>query len=57
MKTKRNKVATEVLKSIYQMIYRMNKLELKLRDNQTLLHLAVNAISPVDDFHTSDVCK
>lgn len=32
-------------------------MNLRLRDGQTLLHLAVNGITPVDDFHTSDVCR
>lgn len=57
MKNKRTKITAENFKSLYRMVYQMNSMQLKLRDNQTLLHLAVNAISPVDDFHTSDVCK
>lgn len=57
MKNKKSKIAAEDLTNLYQMVFQMNRMELKLRDSQTLLHLAVNAISPVDDFHTSDVCK
>lgn len=30
---------------------------MKLRDGQTLLHLAVNGVTPVDDFHTNEVCR
>lgn len=41
----------------YRLIYDLNQMNLKLRDGQTLLHLAVNGITPVDDFHTSDVCR
>lgn len=41
----------------YKLVYTLNKMNLKLRDGQTLLHLAVNGITPVDDFHTSDVCR
>lgn len=32
-------------------------MDLRTRDGQTLLHLAVNGHTPVDDFHTNDVCK
>lgn len=41
----------------FQLIFSLNQMNLKLRDGQTLLHLAVNGITPVDDFHTSDVCR
>lgn len=41
----------------YKLVYELNKMNLKLRDGQTLLHLAVNGVTPVDDFHTSDVCS
>lgn len=41
----------------YKLIFELNQMTLKLRDGQTLLHLAVNGITPVDDFHTSDVCR
>ena len=41
----------------YKLIYQLNHMHLKLRDGQTLLHLAVNGVTPVDDFHTSDVCR
>lgn len=45
------------LKRFYQLVVKINKLDLRLRDGQTLLHLAVNGVTPVDDFHTSDVCR
>lgn len=41
----------------YRLIYELNQMNLRLRDGQSLLHLAVNGITPVDDFHTSDVCR
>jgi Fem-1 homolog b len=40
-----------------KIVYKLNKLKVTLRDGQTLLHLAVSAETPVDDFHTNDVCK
>lgn len=57
MRDTRVKITKDNLKEIYRMVFRLNKLKLTLRDGQSLLHLAVNAASPVDDFHTSDVCK
>jgi Fem-1 homolog b len=47
----------EVVHNTKKLIYRLNKLKVTLRDGQTLLHLAVSAETPVDDFHTNDVCK
>jgi Fem-1 homolog b len=47
----------EDIKTVYKNVVQLIKMGLKLRDQQTLLHLAVNGISPVDDFHTSDVCR
>nr|XP_034191948.1 protein fem-1 homolog B [Osmia lignaria] len=39
------------------LVHKLCALQLRLKDGQTLLHLAVNAETPVDDFHTNDVCK
>jgi Fem-1 family protein b len=57
MKNRRVKVTAETLKELYRMVFQMNNMKIKVRDGQGLLHLAVNGVSPVDDFHTSDVCK
>lgn len=46
-----------VKSSIYKLVFALNKMNLRHRDGQGLLHLAVNGITPVDDFHTSDVCR
>lgn len=43
--------------NINRMVFTANQLNVTLRDGQTLLHLACNAETPVDDFHTNDVCK
>lgn len=50
-------VTTDDRKQGNKLVYTLNKMNLKLRDGQTLLHLAVNGVTPVDDFHTSDVCR
>lgn len=39
------------------LVFRLNQLQVAMRDGQTLLHLCVSADTPVDDFHTNDVCK
>lgn len=50
-------VSCNTRKHANKLVYTLNKMNLKLRDGQTLLHLAVNGVTPVDDFHTSDVCR
>lgn len=47
----------EDFNKIFLAVHQLCALEMKLKDGQTLLHLAVNADTPVDDFHTNDVCK
>ncbi|XP_017778117.1 PREDICTED: protein fem-1 homolog B [Nicrophorus vespilloides] len=42
---------------ISRMVFKLNQMQLKHRDGQTLLHLACNGETPVDDFHISDICK
>lgn len=50
-------ITTDDRKKAGQLVYALNTLNLRLRDGQTLLHLAVNGIMSVDDFHTNDVCR
>lgn len=50
-------VGPEDYERSHRLVYMLNQMNLKLRDGQTLLHLAVNGVTPVDDFHTSDVCR
>ena len=42
---------------VHQLVFKLNKLNVTTRDGQSLLHLCVNFQTPVDDFHTNDVCK
>lgn len=42
---------------IHQLVYKLNKLHVTTREGQSLLHLCVNFRTPVDDFHTNNVCK
>lgn len=45
------------VKKAHHLVHRLCALDVRLRDGQTLLHLAVNADTPVDNFYTNDVCK
>lgn len=46
----------DVSKAHY-LVHKLCALNVKMRDGQTFLHLAVNSETPVDDFHINDVCK
>lgn len=41
---------------LHRLVIKLNKMDIRLRDGQSLLHLAVNGTAPVDDFHTNEVC-
>lgn len=43
--------------SIRKLVYALNRLNLKLKDGKTMLHLAVSSDPFVDEFHINDVCK
>jgi hypothetical protein len=43
--------------NVNRMVFTLNQMQVTLRDGQTLLHLACNSETPVDDFHTNDICK
>ncbi|XP_069361539.1 protein fem-1 homolog B isoform X2 [Maniola hyperantus] len=45
----------EIASAVRGAIFRLRNV--RLRSGQTLLHLAVDRRTPVDDFHTSDVCQ
>ena len=42
---------------VRQIVYHLNRISLKTRQGRSLLHLACCASTPVDDFHTNDVCR
>ncbi|KAL5289064.1 FEM1B family protein [Megaselia abdita] len=45
------------LENLYEIIASIIKQDVKLKDGQSLLHLVVNGLKPVDEFHTIDVCR
>lgn len=56
--TKMMKQCTDEQKfNVNRMVFTLNQLNMTLRDGQSLLHLACNTETPVDDFHTNDICK
>nr|XP_023670921.1 protein fem-1 homolog B [Paramormyrops kingsleyae] len=42
---------------INKQIYNLIQLDPRSRDGSSLLHLAISSSTPVDDFHTNDVCS
>lgn len=50
-------ITEEKMRDVYRLVYRLNQMSVRLRDDQTLLHLSVNGVTPVDDFHTDDICR
>ncbi|XP_043933603.1 protein fem-1 homolog B [Protopterus annectens] len=42
---------------VNRQIYGLIQLDPRIREGSSLLHLAVNSNTPVDDFHTNDVCS
>lgn len=43
--------------AINKHIYDLIRLDPRSRDGSSLLHLAISSTTPVDDFHTNDVCS
>ncbi|XP_058836327.1 protein fem-1 homolog B isoform X4 [Topomyia yanbarensis] len=50
-------ITEDNLKDVYRLVYKLNQMSVRLRDDQSLLHLSVNGVTPVDDFHTDDICR
>ncbi len=42
---------------LFQLVYNLNKLNLRTKDGSSVLHLCVSADTPIDDFYTKNVCK
>jgi len=42
---------------VYRHIFRLNQLNVRTKEGSTLLHLAASVDTPVDEFHTSDICR
>lgn len=53
----KTRCSEEDQRRINRQIYSLVRLDPRTREGASLLHLAVNASTPVDDFHTNDVCS
>lgn len=42
---------------VHHTVYSLVRIEARTRTGQSLLHLAVNPETPVDDFHTNHICR
>lgn len=47
----------EYQESLNRLAFQANRLNVRTRMGETLLHMCVNAETPLDDFHINDVCK
>lgn len=43
--------------SIYRHVFKLNRLDVRTKEGSSLLHLAASVDTPVDEFHTVDVCR
>lgn len=43
--------------NIYRHVFKLNRLNVRTKEGSSLLHLAASVDTPVDEFHTIDVCR
>ncbi|XP_072376743.1 protein fem-1 homolog B [Diabrotica undecimpunctata] len=55
-KTMKN-FSEEIKHDMEKLVFSINRLNMTLRNGQSLLHLACSSDTPVDDFHITDICK
>ncbi|KAH8372821.1 hypothetical protein KR009_005386 [Drosophila setifemur] len=57
---RRNKdkdINEEHIQLLFQVVRKFIQVDTRLQDGQTLLHIAVNGVMPVDEFYTSEMCR
>ncbi|XP_030560606.1 protein fem-1 homolog B isoform X1 [Drosophila novamexicana] len=47
----------EQIQQLFLVVRKFIQHDTRLQDGQTLLHLAVNGVTPVDEFYTNEMCK
>lgn len=47
----------EHIQQLFLVVRKFIQHDTRLQDGQTLLHLAVNGVTPVDEFYTNEMCK
>ncbi|XP_017839877.1 protein fem-1 homolog B isoform X2 [Drosophila busckii] len=45
------------IQQLFMVVRKFIQQDTRLQDGQTLLHLAVNGVTPVDEFYTSEMCR
>ncbi|KAH8261387.1 hypothetical protein KR044_008115 [Drosophila immigrans] len=45
------------IQQLFLLVRKFIQHDTRLQDGQTLLHLAVNGVTPVDEFYTNEICK
>lgn len=52
-----SKATAEQEHNVNRNIFRLNRLNVRTKDGSSLLHMAANVDTPVDEFNTSDICR
>jgi Fem-1 family protein b len=43
--------------NIYRHVFKLNRLNVRTKEGSSLLHLSASVDTPVDEFHTVDICR
>ena len=52
-----NKATPEQETKLRKHVFQLKVLNVRTKEGSSLLHLAASADTPVDEFHTSDICR
>lgn len=54
---KDHNINEEHIQQLFLVVRKFIQHDTRMQDGQTLLHLAVNGVTPVDEFYTNEMCK
>ena len=52
-----SKATAQQEQNVYRHVFKLNRLNVRTKEGSTLLHLAASVDTPVDEFHTVDICR
>lgn len=52
-----SKATSQQEHNIYRHVFKLNRLNIRTKEGSSLLHLAASVDTPVDEFHTVDICR
>lgn len=52
-----SKATPQQEQNVYRHVFKLNRLDVCTKEGSTLLHLAASVDTPVDEFHTVDICR